>query len=930
MVRRAGGVRPWIVGGGVCLLLVFGTVSFARRVSTGRPQVGADWFQTSQGPVVGRVENGSPAQSSGLLPGDRLERVNGIPVRSVLDASSIAWRLGTGGSVLLDVDRGGSLRTLEIRPASRVVIPPLYGFLGLLAVAFLASGALVALRWPTVRGGTAYSVLAALLFANLVLSHTGRADALDWAVYWGDVLAGALVPAVLLHLVFALSRRSLRGQGAALTLAYLAASAIVAASVWLVGLGGALSLADPLRGAEWIDRAELLFLGLAVPLSIWLLSRVYRRASSPLHRGQLRWMMWGVAIGLLPFATIYVLPWAAGGEVPDWAELSAFPMLVVPGAFTIAFARYRLNDLDTLLRRALVEVTSAFFTLAAYAVAVEFFRRIVSGVLPLSASGLRYLSILLAAISYPTIRTWVRAGVDRAFYRSRYSYRATLLDWARELSAETHLDTLLERLRDRLRETLGVPEARVLVRKDDGTFEMVGASEDPVAVVLPPSQLEALESGRHAHLERAEIPVLPWARHLVAMKVKGRLRAVLAVADRRDPEEPFSSEDRSLLATLAAHAATAIEAARLVREVRSHAEHVERLKASQERILESSGVGLLLMDDDGTILAWNRTLEEMYGVSRRETIGRRIEDVFPLHAVRRVQREISRAPRESEVRIYRYNLVNRSGRRIIVNLTISPAGTQGDGTAGRVVTFDDVTSQVKLEEQVVRQERLASLGLLAAGVAHEVNTPLTGISSYTQMLLEEMAADDPRRAILEKIESQSRRASSIANSLLNFARPERSTFEELSVNDTVLEVVRLFEPQIRGRGIRVETSLAESLPAVHGHRGKLQQVLLNLLLNARDAVEEGGKVVVSTSLRGGAVSVEVLDDGVGIAEEDLPRIFDPFFTTKGSGKGTGLGLSISYGIVREHDGEMSVQSSPGEWTRFRVELPAVRSAEALA
>jgi two-component system NtrC family sensor kinase len=244
--------------------------------------------------------------------------------------------------------------------------------------------------------------------------------------------------------------------------------------------------------------------------------------------------------------------------------------------------------------------------------------------------------------------------------------------------------------------------------------------------------------------------------------------------------------------------------------------------------------------------------------------------------------------------------------------------------------FEDITARARLEEQLQISDKMASIGLLAAGVAHEVNTPLTGISSYTQMLLEEMAADDPRRAILEKIESQSRRASSIANSLLNFARPERSTFEELSVNDTVLEVVRLFEPQIRGRGIRVETSLAESLPAVHGHKGKLQQVLLNLLLNARDAVEEGGKVVVSTSLRGGAVSVEVLDDGVGIAEEDLPRIFDPFFTTKGSGKGTGLGLSISYGIVREHDGEMSVESSPGEWTRFRVELPAVRSAEALA
>ncbi|MBZ5639325.1 MAG: PAS domain S-box protein [Acidobacteriia bacterium] len=930
MLKRAGGSRPWVISGLVCLLVVFGTVSFVRRVTSRVPEVGADWVQGPGGPVVAAVEPESPAQAAGLLRGDRLERVNGAEVASVLDAASVAWGLRANGTVLVDVDRGGTRLTLEIRPAARVEVPPLYGFLGLVAVAFLASGVFVALRWPTVRGGTAYAVFCGLLFAHLVLSHTGRADALDWAVYGADVAAGALAPAVLIHLVYVLSRRTVTGRRVGLGLAYVTAAGIVAAAGWLVAFGGALRLRNPVAAVEGIDRAEVGFLGVAAPLAAWLLFQAYRRTASPLHRSQLRWMLWGVAIGLLPFVAIYVLPWAAGAGVPEWADLAVFPMLVVPGAFTVAFARYRLNDLDTLLRRMLAEAASAFLTLAAYAAAAEFLHRAAGGVLPLSWSGVRYLAILLAAVSYPTIRLWVRKGVDLAFYRSRYSYRATLLDWARELSAETHLETLLDRLRGRLRETLGVPDARVLVRGEGDVFEVAGAEDGPSTVVLPRGHLETLGSGHHVVLEERELAELPWARHLVAMKVKGRLRAVLAVADREDPEEPFSSEDRSLLATLAAHAATAIEAARLVREVRKHAEHVERLKASQERILESSGVGLLLMDDDGTILAWNRTLEAMYALSRAEAIGRRIDEVFPLHAVRRVQREIARLPDKSEARIYRYNLVNRAGRRIVVNLTISPPGGSGEGAAGRVVTFDDVTDQVKLEEQVLRQERLASLGLLAAGVAHEVNTPLTGISSYTQMLLEEMLPDDPRRAILEKIEAQSRRASSIANSLLNFARPERSAYEELSLNDTVTEVLRLFEPKIRERGIRLETSLAADLPPIHGHKGKVQQVLLNLLLNARDAVEEGGRVSVTTEVREGAVALQVVDDGVGIAEEDLPRIFDPFFTTKGRGRGTGLGLSISYGIVREHEGELSVESVPGEWTRFRVEFPLARPAEALA
>jgi PAS domain S-box-containing protein len=414
------------------------------------------------------------------------------------------------------------------------------------------------------------------------------------------------------------------------------------------------------------------------------------------------------------------------------------------------------------------------------------------------------------------------------------------------------------------------------------------------------------------------------------MKVKGRICAVLLTAEREEGDEPLSTEDRSLLATLATHAATAIEAARLVREVRQHAEEVETLKARQERILESSGVGLLLLDARGRVLAWNRTFEEIYGLSREQAIGRTMAEVFPLHTVRRIERELAAVSPGEEARIYRHTLVNRAGHRIVVNLAVSPTNPEAGEDGARVVTFDDVTERVKLEEQVLRQERLASLGLLAAGVAHEVNTPLTGISSYTQMLLEDLAPEDPRREVLEKIETQSRRASNIANSLLNLVRPERSALEDLSLNETVSEVLRLFEPQIRARDLKLEIALDPELPPVQGHKGKLQQVLLNLLMNARDAVEDGGRIVVATRSRDGRATLEVTDDGVGISEDDLPRIFDPFFTTKGRGKGTGLGLSISYGIVREHDGEMQVESVPGEMTRFRVELPVARAARALA
>ena len=230
---------------------------------------------------------------------------------------------------------------------------------------------------------------------------------------------------------------------------------------------------------------------------------------------------------------------------------------------------------------------------------------------------------------------------------------------------------------------------------------------------------------------------------------------------------------------------------------------------------------------------------------------------------------------------------------------------------------------------MLQQERLASLGLLAAGVAHEINTPLTGISSFAQLLMEGESAQ-ARRDMLEKIEAQTQRASGITRSLLNLARPEETSLEDLDLNQAVTEVLPLFEPQVRRGAIRLESGLCEAPLPVRGNRGKLQQVLLNLLLNARDAVGDEGLITVTTRRRGRVVVLEVADTGGGITEEDLPRIFDPFFTTKDRGKGTGLGLSISFGIVNEHGGQIRVQSPAGGPTRFRVELPAAENVEALA
>lgn len=921
MMRRGHAARTVLLATLFVGVGAIAIVAFGRRTSEGAPTLGVEWVQSRSGVVALSVEPYGPAAEAGLLPGDRLLRVDGRAVGSYLDAGAVAWDLDAERPTRLEIERDGRALGVDVVPVERRSVPNVYGYLALVGAAFLASGAFVAIRWPAARGSTLYGLLGAAMAGWLVASPTGRADAFDWIVHVVDVVGASLAPAILIHLAVTLSRRTVPIRGATIVAAYLPSVALLGAALWLEGLGGAYRFPEPPQAVTGLDRSQLLFLAGAVVLAGAVLARSHARSSSTLHRGQMRWMLWGLGIGLGPFVAFYVAPWGLGANVPEWADLFALPMLLVPAAFGAALSRYRLHDLDLLLRRGLAAVTLGFVVVGAYAAALLVLRRLVDD-LALPPDLVTFLAALVTAVAYPKLRTWVRAGVDRAFYRARYSYRATLLEWGRELNAEMDLPALLDRLEERVRETLAVPQARVYVRGAGRQFDAARPGAAGERFSLEKATLEALERNPAVPLDDAAAGPPVWARHLFGMRVKGRVRAVLAVADRGPLDPPFSSEDRALLATLCTQTATAIEAARLVREVRQHADEVETLRSRQERILESSGVGLLLADARGRILAWNRTLEAIYGLPKEDALGRSLQEVFPLHTIRALEREIAATSPGEEARLYRHALVNRAGQRIVVNLAVSAASGEG-GDGARVVTFDDATERVKLEEQVLRQERLASLGLLAAGVAHEVNTPLTGISSYTQLLLEDLPEGDPRRDALEKIEAQSRRASDIANSLLNLARPERAALEPIAVNDAVREVVRLFEPQIRGKGVRLETRLEPAVPLVAGHRGKLQQVLLNLLLNARDAVDGDGRIAISTSCRGDRVLLEVEDDGAGISEEDLPRIFDPFFTTKGRGKGTGLGLSITYGIVREHDGEMQVESVPGTFTRFRVDLPAI-------
>ncbi|MCX7789704.1 MAG: response regulator [Chloroflexaceae bacterium] len=409
---------------------------------------------------------------------------------------------------------------------------------------------------------------------------------------------------------------------------------------------------------------------------------------------------------------------------------------------------------------------------------------------------------------------------------------------------------------------------------------------------------------------------------MLGTKVKG----VLAV-DNRIADRTFSENDEYLLATLADYAAIAIENARLYEQV--------KLSEQRYRDLFANAYDLIFMlNETLTITTINKVGEQLTGYTLAELVGRPLRTLCAPESWASAEPHLRELLAGRSVAPFELELVRQDGEPVY--LEVSAQGIQnGVGLKGVHCIARNLTERRRLEQQLLQSEKLSAIGQLVAGVAHELNNPLTSVSGYAQLLLRDESLPPEPRQDLEQIYVQAERAAKIVQNLLIFARehkPERTTG---SVNEALRRALALQQYQLRVENIGVRLELDPALPPTTADFHQLQQVFLNLITNARYAmVQKGGRgtLTLRTGLdRGPAddahIRVEVIDTGVGIPERDLQKIFNPFFTTKPVGQGTGLGLSICFGIVKEHEGQIWAESQIGVGTRVVVTLP-VRAAPA--
>jgi hypothetical protein len=612
---------------------------------------------------------------------------------------------------------------------------------------------------------------------------------------------------------------------------------------------------------------------------------------------------------------------------------------LIPLSFGYAIIRFRLRDVEAIVRRSAAYVVTSSLLLGLYLVLALVLGKWLESLVPNADFALICIAVLAVAMLFAPLRNSIQSRLDRFFYREHFEDRESLLDFARALSSEISLPRLTRSILDRISRTFDVHTVALFLR-DAGTPSMyrladsVGytGADRAGGRILADRQLRSLP--RHPGPNPGETLLYAADPELVSegfhylqeIRSRGARIGVMALGQPRKNRH-FSSEDLDLLAALAGYAGIAVENAALYQSIESKALELERLKIYTENILESINIAVLALDSNGRINSCNRAFENLYGAGRMEITGFRAEELLGGDVAAAILRSAGAATWDIRTTgsIFKQYLRNRRSENLIVNLSVIPmAGTQGFGS-GCLIVMDDITEKVRLEDQLLQAEKLSSIGLLAAGIAHEVNTPITGISSYAQMLLKETPAGDARKPILEKIEKQTFRAAEIVNGLLNFARMNGSEFTDLDVNQLIRETLLLLDHQFRQNRVEVSYAPDASIPPVYGNAGKLQQVFVNLFLNAKDAMPSGGTLKVATAKNDTMVVIDIRDSGVGISAEDIRRIYDPFFTTKKTGKGTGLGLAVTYGIIQEHGGRISVDSLPSQGTSFRLKLPTRQS-----
>src|SRR6202790_4145996 len=661
--------------------VVFAGFNFQKERESAVPDDGVWWVEHNGRLVADRVDPKGRGEEGGIKAGDQLVAVNGQEIKSTPGLVRQLYNTGVWSKAKYSLIRN------SVALDAKVVLVPadrsLNNWLRLIALIYLGIGIYVLLRRWTAPGSTHFYIFCLVSFVAYSFKYTGKLNDFDWTIYWGNIVAWVLQPALFLHFVltFPEKRQFVRHRPWLLALAYLPGAVLLGRHII------ALRLAQASGHLRWdMDRQEMAYgatLFIAAAAVLWY---SYRLASTTILRQQLKWVTRGTILAIIPYTLFYVVPYLMGSLPDTGMKLSVLSLGLLPLTFGYAIFRYRLMDVDLIFKRGVVYTLAAAIVVGLYFGLVASVALLVHNWQPSSGSAGLIIAVIVTALLFDPVRKWIQDRIDQFFYRTLYDYRRTLLEFGRELGSETNLNTLLSSLIDRLSRTLAVDRMAIfLAGEQPGQFVLaksLGLSSTG-NVDLSFLSVPRPEPAGHLFFENPpQVPrETPGAQQAIARldmnyyipcHAQQKTIAVLGLGKTRQGDF-LSSEDMELPETLGGYLGIAIQNSQLYASLQQKAAEYERLKDFNENIVESINVGVMALDMEDRIESWNAQMEVMYAVPRWQTLTQPLKAIFPAEFVE----EFNRMRQDAGIRnLYKFRLKTPAGEVRTVNVAIAPLVTR--------------------------------------------------------------------------------------------------------------------------------------------------------------------------------------------------------------------------------------------------------------